>query len=96
MSMVVIWKGRAFWPSMTRVASEMKLQFIVLLMKGKDREALRGVKPLRYAIDATRLHQRRRWAVSGPILGRFGRDAFEIQKETSHAIVRWPRVHPRK
>ena len=52
MSMVVIWKGRAFWPSMTRVASEMKLQFIVLLMKGKDREALRGVKPLRYAIDA--------------------------------------------
>ena len=41
MSIVVIWKGRAFWPSMTRVASEMKLQFIVLLMKGKDREALR-------------------------------------------------------
>ena len=41
MSIVVIWKGRAFWPSMTRVASEMKLQFMVLEMKGKDREALR-------------------------------------------------------
>ena len=42
MSIVVIWKGFAFWPSMTRVASEMKLQFMVLEMKGKDREALRG------------------------------------------------------
>ena len=42
MSIVVIWKGFAFWPSMTRVASEMKLQFMVLEMKGKDLEALRG------------------------------------------------------
>ena len=41
MSIVVIWKGFAFWPSMTRVASEMKLQFMVLEMKGKEREALR-------------------------------------------------------
>ena len=40
MSIVVIWKGFAFWPSMTRVASEMKLQFMVLEMKGKEREAL--------------------------------------------------------
>ena len=42
MSIVVIWKGFAFWPSMTRVASEMKLQFMVFEMKGKEREALRG------------------------------------------------------
>ena len=41
MSIVVIWNGFAFWPSMTRVASEMKLQFMVLEMKGKEREALR-------------------------------------------------------
>ena len=42
MSIVVIWNGFAFCPSMTRVASEMKLQFMVLEMKGKDLEALRG------------------------------------------------------
>ena len=42
MSIVVIWKGFAFWPSMTRVASEMKLQFMVLEMNGKDLEALCG------------------------------------------------------
>ena len=42
MSIVVIWKGFAFWPSMTRVASEMKLQFMVFEMKGKERDALRG------------------------------------------------------
>ena len=46
MSIVVIWKGFAFWPSMTRVASEMKLQFMVLEMKGKEREALRGTRPV--------------------------------------------------
>ena len=40
MSIVVIWKGFAFCPSMTRVASEMKLQFMVLEMKGKERDAL--------------------------------------------------------
>ena len=50
MSIVVIWKGRAFWPSMTRVASEMKLQFMVLEMKGKEREALRGSD----GVDASR------------------------------------------
>ena len=42
MSIVVIWKGFAFCPSMTRVASEMKLQFMVFEMKGKERDALRG------------------------------------------------------
>ena len=57
MSIVVIWKGFAFWPSMTRVASEMKLQFMVLEMKGKDLEALRGnetvTKPPRRPLTAT-------------------------------------------
>ena len=42
MSIVVIWKGFAFWPSMTRVAREMKLQFMVFEMNGKDLEALCG------------------------------------------------------
>ena len=41
------------WPSMTRVAREMKLQFMVFEMKGKDREALRGEKASRYAVEAT-------------------------------------------
>ena len=41
MSIVVIWKGFAFWPSMTRVARLMKLQFMVFEMKGKERDALR-------------------------------------------------------
>ena len=57
MSIVVIWKGFAFWPSMTRVASEMKLQFMVFEMKGKEREALRGndtvTKPPRRSLAAT-------------------------------------------
>ena len=57
MSIVVIWKGFAFWPSMTRVASEMKLQFMVLEMKGKERDALRGnetvTKPPRRSLAAT-------------------------------------------
>ena len=56
MSIVVIWKGFAFWPSMTRVASEMKLQFMVLEMKGKERDALRGnetvTKPPRRSLAA--------------------------------------------
>ena len=47
MSIVVIWKGFAFWPSMTRVARLIKLQFMVLEMKGKDREALRGERRCR-------------------------------------------------
>jgi len=42
---------------MTRVASEMKLQFMVLEMKGKDREALRGnesvATPPRRSLAAT-------------------------------------------
>ena len=41
MSIVVIWKGFAFWPSMTRVARLIKLQFMVFEMKGKERDALR-------------------------------------------------------
>ena len=57
MSIVVIWKGFAFWPSMTRVASEMKLQFMVLEMKGKDLEALCGTDnvttPPRRSLAAT-------------------------------------------
>ena len=57
MSIVVIWKGFAFWPSMTRVASEMKLQFMVLEMNGKDLEALCGndtvAKPPRRSLAAT-------------------------------------------
>ena len=57
MSIVVIWKGFAFWPSMTRVASEMKLQFMVLEMKGKDLEALcrneAVTKPPRRSLAAT-------------------------------------------
>ena len=56
MSIVVIWKGFAFWPSMTRVASEMKLQFMVLEMKGKERDALRGVKPSRDSLTRPRHH----------------------------------------
>ena len=54
MSIVVIWKGFAFWPSMTRVASEMKLQFMVLEMKGKEREALRGEEGSRTAPKSTK------------------------------------------
>ena len=56
MSIVVIWKGFAFWPSMTRVASEMKLQFMVFEMKGKERDALRWervAKPPRRSLAAT-------------------------------------------
>ena len=57
MSIVVIWKGFAFWPSMTRVARLIKLQFMVLEMKGKEREALRGndtvTKPPRRSLAAT-------------------------------------------
>ena len=57
MSIVVIWKGFAFCPSMTRVASEMKLQFMVFEMKGKERDALRGnetvTKPPRRSLAAT-------------------------------------------
>ena len=60
MSIVVIWKGFAFWPSMTRVASEMKLQFMVLEMKGKDREALRGTKVSR---TAPKSHEKRPTAI---------------------------------
>ena len=60
MSIVVIWKGFAFWPSMTRVASEMKLQFMVLEMKGKEREALRGAKASRNRRGALSRPRRRR------------------------------------
>ena len=57
MSIVVIWKGFAFWPSMTRVARLIKLQFMVLEMKGKDREALRGAKGLRHRREV-RIHSK--------------------------------------
>ena len=60
MSIVVIWKGFAFWPSMTRVASEMKLQFMVLEMKGKERDALRVEKGSRHRRGALSRPQRRR------------------------------------
>ena len=62
MSIVVIWKGFAFWPSMTRVASEMKLQFMVFEMKGKEREALRGSD----GVDAMSASRERREVRTAP------------------------------
>ena len=78
MSMVVIWKGRAFWPSMTRVASEMKLQFMVLLMKGKDREALRL-----HSMTLTSLSRAMNWMLTGPEMFRasdLGRGPFHLTR----------------
>ena len=60
MSIVVIWKGFAFWPSMTRVARLIKLQFMVLEMKGKERDALRGANVSR---TAPKSHKKRPTAV---------------------------------
>ena len=64
MSIVVIWKGFAFWPSMTRVARLIKLQFMVFEMKGKDREALRGENVSRHRRGALSRPRRRQHAIA--------------------------------
>jgi hypothetical protein len=45
-----------------------------------------------HAVDATRGHLTSTSVVSGPSTNRFGPNGLEIQKETTHGIVRWPRV----
>ena len=56
-------KGLAFWPSMTRVASEMKLQFIVLEMNGKLRDALKL-----HSMTLRSLSRAMNWMFTGPLM----------------------------